>query len=322
MAGPPAGLGVSKPRAAGVRRPYAAVPERVRAWVEETLGSPVASTAEQVGGMSPGCATRLVCADGTRAFVKAVGPELNAMTPELFRHEIAVLGVVGEHPLWAPLLASYDEPGGWVALLLGDVEGRHPDMNDAGDVATVLAAVDRFVDTLAGRGVGHAETLGTLDRSIGRYESMWPHLGDVPDDLLPGWARERVEEMRARVPELIARSTGDHVVNYDIRNDNLLLRPDGDVVFVDWGMARVGAAWLDPFVARLEWADQPVFDDLVVGSPALRDLGDSAVTTFLYLLGTWLAYRTATDHSGPAGLAEFRVVESRRFLEAARRRLG
>jgi len=101
-----------------------------------------------------------------------------------------------------------------------------------------------------------------------------------------------------------------------------MLRPDGDVVFVDWGMARVGAPWLDPLVARLEWADQPVFDDLVVGSPALRDLGDSAVTTFLYLLGTWLAYRTATDHSGPPGLAEFRVVESRRFLEAARRRLG
>jgi len=46
------------------------------------------------------------------------------------------------------------------------------------------------------------------------------------------------------------------------------------------------------------------------------------VTTFLYLLGTWLAFRTATDHSGPPGLAEFRVVESRRFLEGARRRLG
>ena len=38
--------------------------------------------------MSPGCATRLVCADGTRAFVKAVGAELNPNTPELFRREI------------------------------------------------------------------------------------------------------------------------------------------------------------------------------------------------------------------------------------------
>lgn len=45
------------------------------------------------------------------------------------------------------------------------------------------------------------------------------------------------------------------------------------------------------------------------------------MTTFLYLLGAWLAYRTATDHAGPPGLAEFRVVESRRLLEAARRRL-
>ena len=31
--------------------------------------------------MSPGCATRLVCEDGTRAFVKAVGTELNPKTP-------------------------------------------------------------------------------------------------------------------------------------------------------------------------------------------------------------------------------------------------
>ncbi len=313
---------MSAPRAAGARRPYAAVPERVRTWVEDTLGSPVTSVTEQVGGMSPGCATRLVCADGTRAFVKAVGPELNATTPELFRHEVAVLSVLGEHPLWAPLLAAYDEPGGWVALLLGDVEGRHPDMSEPDDVANVLAAVDRFVDALAGRGAGHGHALGTLERSLGRYQTMWPHLGDVPDDLLPRWARDRVDEMRGRVPALVARAGGDHVVNYDIRNDNLLVRPDGDVVFVDWGMARVGAPWLDPLVARLEWADRPVFDDLVAESPALQELGDAAVTTFLYLLGTWLAYRTATDHSGPPGLAEFRVDESRRFLAAARRRLG
>ena len=72
--------------------------------------------------MSPGCATRLTCADGTRAFVKAVGAELNPDTPGLFRREIGVLDHLGEHELWAPLLASYDD-GAWVALLIEDVEG-------------------------------------------------------------------------------------------------------------------------------------------------------------------------------------------------------
>src|SRR5690349_15364649 len=63
---------MTAPRAVGVRMPYADVPGHVRAWVDEVLGSPVATWADQVGGMSPGCATRVAAADGSRAFVKAV----------------------------------------------------------------------------------------------------------------------------------------------------------------------------------------------------------------------------------------------------------
>ena len=49
------------------------MPDHVRDWAADELGSPVVEAYEQVGGMSPGCATRLVAADGSRAFVKAVG---------------------------------------------------------------------------------------------------------------------------------------------------------------------------------------------------------------------------------------------------------
>ena len=99
--------------------------------------------------MSPGCATRLTCADGTRAFVKAVGAELNPDTPGLFRREIGVLDHLGEHELWARLLASYDD-GAWVALLIEDVEGRHPDFGDAAELDAVLPAVDRSRSRAAG----------------------------------------------------------------------------------------------------------------------------------------------------------------------------
>ncbi|HET6626184.1 MAG TPA: aminoglycoside phosphotransferase family protein, partial [Nocardioidaceae bacterium] len=61
------------------------MPDRVRSWVDRALGSPVTGMSEQTGGMSPGCATRVVTASGARAFVKAVGPELNPRTPDLFR---------------------------------------------------------------------------------------------------------------------------------------------------------------------------------------------------------------------------------------------
>ena len=92
-------------------------------------GSPVVEPAEQVGGMSPGCATRLRVRRRHAGVRQGGGPELNPDTPTLFRRESLALTLLGSHPLWADLLTSYDD-GGWVALLLEDVEGRHPDLAD------------------------------------------------------------------------------------------------------------------------------------------------------------------------------------------------
>lgn len=311
------------PRAAGVRLTYERVPDRVRAWVEEQLGAAVTDTFEQVGGMSPGCATRLRCADGTRAFVKAVGPELNPVTPGLFRHEIRVLEHLGHDPLWAGLLASYDEADGWVALLLEDVEGRHPDLDDEADAERVVTATGALTDRLIGAGRGL--DIGTVRQSLSRFEEMWPHLDALPPAVLPAWVHGFADDMRASMQDLLERSEGDSLANDDIRNDNLLVRPDGSVVFVDWGMSRIGASWLDPLVLRLEWAERPVFDRLVEASRHLARLGehrDRLVTTFLYLWGCWLAYRStiALDVGLPT-INAFRLQESVRFLAGARRRL-
>ena len=105
--------------------------------------------------------------------------------------------------------------------------------------------------------------------------------------------------------------------------DNLLQRPSGEIVFLDWGAAGVGQAWLDPLLARLERVDQPWFDRSLATSPALAALGDDAVTTWLVGIGTNLAVRavTAVDLNLPT-LADFRRTESARFLGAAGRRLG
>ena len=55
--------------ASGVRVLWADLPLRVQAAVEEILGSPVVQAVSQPGGFSPGCADRIVTADGRRAFV-------------------------------------------------------------------------------------------------------------------------------------------------------------------------------------------------------------------------------------------------------------
>ena len=170
---------MTAPRAVGVRLPYDAVPAAVRTWVEDRLGSPVVGTAEQVGGMSPGCATRLTCADGTRAFVKAVGAELNPDTPGLFRREIGVLAHIGAHELWARLLASYDD-GAWVALLIEDVEGRHPDFADPAELEAVLTGVDRLAEVLRHRDVPSSVDLVDVGHVFGKWADSLSSLASAP----------------------------------------------------------------------------------------------------------------------------------------------
>ncbi|MCY4725806.1 phosphotransferase [Nocardioides sp. STR2] len=310
------------PRAVGVRLTYDAVPAPVRSWVEEQLGSPVVATAEQVGGMSPGCATRLTCADGTRAFVKAVGSELNPDTPGLFRREIGVLGHLGDHELWARLLASYDD-GAWVALLVEDVDGRHPDFTHPGELEAVLSGTDRLSAVLQERGVPASVDLVDVASVFRKWAACLETLVDAPATApLPPWLRSDPHGWADVLREHAGRPT-TQVVHWDIRVDNLLRRPVGEVVFVDWGMAARGPAWVDPLLARLERVDEPWFDDSSADSPVLAEAGEDVVTAFLAGFGAHLAVRSvvAVDRNLPT-LNDFRVRESRRMLEAVARRTG
>jgi hypothetical protein len=319
---------VTQPRAVGVRTPYPEVPERVRAWVSDTLGSPVTSWSEQVGGFSPGCATRLVAEDGTRAFVKAVGQELNPVSPTLFRREIDALELIGADPLWAALLAWYDD-GEWVALLLEDVEGTHPDAADDQQMEELIAATDSLSEALGTVDVPRAPLAqdfadpGLIDvrARFGTWLGAFDHLDEIPRDLLPARVRGDADRCRGLVAALLDGGD-DRLTHWDIRNDNLLRRPGGGIVFVDWGAAGVGPSWVDLLLARLERVDSPWFDEAVSRSPALVAAGGDLVTGWLLGIGCYLAWRSTfvTDVNLPT-LNEFRRTEARRFLAAAARRL-
>jgi len=317
---------VTAPRAAGVHLPWPEVPATVRAWVDETLGSPVVSWADQVGGMSPGCATRLVAADGSRAFVKAVGDQLNPDSPTLFRREVEMLNMIGADPLWASLLASYDD-GAWVAILLEDVEGTHPDLDDDTTMDILLRETERLGQVLAERvpdpPAPDADNGGLADLRDGfrLWADAVARAGEIPPELLPDWVRHDTATW-----EPLVRALADHevrLVHWDIRNDNLLERPTGDLVFLDWGAASVGPTWVDPLLARLERVEQPWFDAALATSPALVAAGDLAVDAWLVGFATFLAWRahTVVDVNLPT-LNDFRISESRRMLVGAERRLG
>ncbi len=313
------------PHAVGVHAPWTAIPEHVRDWVADELGSPVAVAADQVGGMSPGCATRLVCQDGTRAFVKAVGLDLNPRTPVLFRREITALSLIGSHTLWADLQASYDD-GDWVAILLEDVEGTHPDLDDDATMDTLLRETDRLGQVLAERvpdpPAPDADAgLGDLRQGFHEWADSVARADEIPGDLLPDWIRRDTGTWEPLVRALADEDV--RLVHWDIRNDNLLERPTGELVFLDWGAAAIGPGWLDPLLARLERVESPWFDESVASSPALAAAGDTAVDAWLVGFATFLAWRahTAVDVNLPT-LNDFRISESRRMLVGAERRLG
>lgn len=332
---------MSERHATGSRAPWSAMPHPIQAWVESLLGSPVVSVLDQSGGMSPGAAARIRGANGRRVFVKAVGSELNPDTPGLFRRERETLTLLGTDPRWAGLLADWDD-GDWVALALEDVEGRHPDVADDTELAAVLAATDELGAVLGARvpeppatrsergpsGSGAQPTTGLLDyaRGFARWADAVPLLARIPrtEDgaAPPAWLLPHLPVVRERVRAL-AEPGRRRLVHGDIRVDNLLTRPDGRVVFVDWGMAGVGPAWLDPVLARLERVDSAAFDASLTDSPALRAAGEETVTSYLLGLGCWLLWRahTAEDRNLPT-LRRFRLDEARRCLVGARRRLG
>ena len=61
----------------------------MREWLEDRFGT-LEVVRENVGGMSPGCATSFRTSSAQLFFVKAVGSALNDHTPSLFRHELHI----------------------------------------------------------------------------------------------------------------------------------------------------------------------------------------------------------------------------------------
>ncbi|HEY5173065.1 MAG TPA: hypothetical protein VIK54_15180 [Acidimicrobiia bacterium] len=78
------------PPASGRRMQWDEMPARVRAAIEDRLGSRVVSAHSHAGGFSPGVAARLQLADGARVFVKEVCGSSNPDSPAIHRREARV----------------------------------------------------------------------------------------------------------------------------------------------------------------------------------------------------------------------------------------
>jgi aminoglycoside phosphotransferase (APT) family kinase protein len=289
------------PLAASPRISWDEVPVGVRAAVEQELGSPVVEAVTQYGGFSPGAAVRVVCEDGRRAFVKAVGLSLNPDSPGLHRAEIRAMSLLPDDLPAPQLLGSYDD-GDWVALVLEDVDGRRPDLPWAGsDVPAIAAALDQLSSTQAPEGLS---TFADVVHALDSWDLVAADRTGVDAALL-----ERLSEMTEA--QSLARdvSIGDALVHWDARADNVLIR-DGRAVLLDWAWACRGAPWLDSLLLGMDFRIQggPEPDGFLLAQPATRHADPSHLRSVVAcMVGVWAE---RARRPSPPGLPTIRAWQA------------
>ena len=288
-------------------------PAHVRASVEDWLGVQAVEAQSQSGGFSPGVAARLVLADGRRAFVKAVGPELNPDSPGMHRREAQIVAALPAHaPVPGLLWWTEDARTGWVTLLFEDVVGTNPAQPwRADELGRVVASLVAMSTALTPSPVGHA-IAGEVRTFAASEMNGWATLlaGD-PARLegLDDWSRRHLPalaELEAAAPEAME---GDTLVHLDMRADNLILGQDA-VWVVDWAHARIGAGWIDllGMAPSVTMQGGPPPEALLARHPAARAADPTSITAAVASLAGYFA--NVSLQPAPQGLPTVRAFQA------------
>ncbi|PBC66219.1 hypothetical protein BX265_8434 [Streptomyces sp. TLI_235] len=288
------------------RRPWTALPAVLRAAVEARLGSRVTAARTQTGGFSRGAASRLRCADGGRAFVKAVCLDGDPVSAGLYEREAAVAAAL-PRGLPAPAFRGLIRAAGWTALLFDDAPGRTPSVPwREADLDVVLPALTGLSALTA------ADPVPGLSRWGGGLADWagWNRLladGDALADV-PSWARPHAGRLAALEAGFPEAADGDALLHSDLRSDNILIRR-GTVTFVDWAWAARGQAWIDPMIFALCAAVQGASDPeaLFLRHPAARAADPEAVDCLLAALAG--RFTTAARQAPDWGTAPIRAFQ-------------
>lgn len=223
----------------GVRLPWEQIPAHVRAWAVEQLGSPVVDSVTQPGGFSPGLAARVVTAAGTRGFVKAVGPEPNPDSANIYRREAAVMSSMPDRLPVPGCSRCSTTTAGWPCCRRTSRAATRTAHGPPLTRARRPRRWRRSVPTERRRAGPSCRRSWLLSSPPGSRLAA-----EVPDDLDP-WATAHLGQLEALARTTLPRLAGDRVVHSDARSDNLIVEPGGAVRVVDWPWAARGAAWFD-----------------------------------------------------------------------------
>lgn len=212
------------------------LPPPVRREVERRLGAAVVEADSQRSGYTPGFASVLTCADGSRHFVKAASTTAQRLIAHSYAEEARKLRILPPE-LAAPRLQWQCEPEGWVVLGIEYVDARLPGRPwTQQDLAAASASLVEAAEVLTpAPGIG----LGTPKEEFAAWPSYWTQVQAAYDGVDQA---DEAEELAGRFAEVLA---GDTLCHTDVRDDNLLFTTDGRVLLCDWNWPVVGAAWFD-----------------------------------------------------------------------------
>jgi len=226
------------------------LPVSIHRAVEDVIDGPVVEATSQANGYSPGSADRVRSANGNRAFVKAVSLERNVDTYDLHRRELTVMRML-PGSVSAPRLLGAFEDRDWVALIIEDIDGAHPNETPTeSDIAAALSALEampviRGYDAWAG--------LPDARTELGQAFTGWSNIrDDGQTETLPSSARQHLDELEQLAEGAAMAVDGDYLVHLDLRSDNILFDATGRAWLIDWPWACVGARWLDALTFLLD----------------------------------------------------------------------
>ncbi|PUA80393.1 hypothetical protein [Nocardioides currus] len=267
------------------RLEWSFLPPTLRTYIERKCGSPVVEAISQTSGFTPGFASVLVCADGSRHFVKAASVKAQRLFADSYREEarkLALLppGVPGPRLLW-----HLDDD--WVVLGIAYVEGRAPRRPwRAGDLDAALDALEVVADALTPPPTGL--DLDTAEDDFRPLVAMWDRVRSTDPDL------PHLEEAAALAGAALDVVGGETLVHTDVRDDNLLLDAEGRAWICDWNWPIVGAAWIDTLLTLVGPRGDGLDADEVLASRRLtRDVPPESIDRVLALLaGYFMASAT------------------------------
>ncbi len=263
------------------RLEWAHLPPHVRRLIEKRCGSPVVEATSQGAGFTPGFASVLRCEDGSRHFVKAASLKAQRMFATAYREEARKLATLPRTAI-APRLLWLHDADDWVVLATEHVESRQPRRPwSQSDLEVCLTLTEEMASTLTPPPTG--VDFDDVASEFAGWPAYWDEVRRTPPDL--PHLLDRADEAAGLAARFASVMSGSTLVHTDIRDDNLLLTPDGRALLCDWNWPVVGAAWLDTlFLLIGPRGDGLDVEAVLAASPLTRDLPAESIDIVLALV--------------------------------------